>query len=139
MSNPAFRFDHVHLISRDPNAAALWYEEMFGASVTGEFVLRGAPQITVDLGETTIIIRGQRPGENPVATGGIVQFDNYASHNEWGTDHFGFTYQGDLVAFCEELRAKGVSFAVEPWEFSPGSLLCYVCAPDGVSIELLQG
>jgi hypothetical protein len=28
--------------------------------------------------------------------------------------------------------------AVEPWEFKPGLLLCYVAAPDGVSIEIVQ-
>lgn len=28
--------------------------------------------------------------------------------------------------------------AVEPWEFKPGVVLCYVAAPDGVSIELIQ-
>ena len=27
---------------------------------------------------------------------------------------------------------------VEPWEFKPGLVLCYVAAPDGVSIEIIQ-
>jgi len=27
---------------------------------------------------------------------------------------------------------------VEPWEFKPGLVLCYVAAPDGVSIEIVQ-
>jgi len=31
-----------------------------------------------------------------------------------------------------------VRMAVEPWEFKPGLVLCYVAAPDGVSIELIQ-
>ena len=30
------------------------------------------------------------------------------------------------------------SFNVEPWEFLPGISICYVAAPDGVSIELIQ-
>ena len=41
-------------------------------------------------------------------------------------------------AFCDELKRKGVRMAVEPWEFKPGMVLCYVAAPDGVSIELIQ-
>ena len=45
---------------------------------------------------------------------------------------------GDLRAFCAELKRKGVRMAVEPWEFKPGMVLCYVAAPDGVSIELIQ-
>jgi catechol 2,3-dioxygenase-like lactoylglutathione lyase family enzyme len=65
-------------------------------------------------------------------------FEGYSSHDEWGTDHFGFTYRGDLRAFCAELKRKGVRMAVEPWEFKPGMVLCYVAAPDGVSIELIQ-
>ena len=62
----------------------------------------------------------------------------FSSHEEWGTDHFGFTYKGDLRAFCEKLKKKGVRMAVKPWEFKPGLVLCYVAAPDGVSIELIQ-
>ena len=54
------------------------------------------------------------------------------------TGHFGFIYHGDLIGFCNEIREKGVIFAVEPWEFLPGSVICYVSAPDGVSIELIQ-
>ena len=34
MSNPAFKFDHVHIISQDPEASANWYVEMFGATIT---------------------------------------------------------------------------------------------------------
>ncbi len=138
MSDSKFTFDHVHLISKDPKASAQWYEEMFGAEIKAEYELRGAPQISVALGGMTVIIRGKRTGEDPVSTHGIQDFENYSSHNEWGTDHFGFIYHGDLLGFCEEIRHKGATFAIEPWEFSPGSLLCYVAAPDGVSIELIQ-
>jgi catechol 2,3-dioxygenase-like lactoylglutathione lyase family enzyme len=99
---------------------------------------RGAPQIFVDLGGMTILIRGQRPGEDPVAARPIRQYSDFSSHNAWGTDHFGFLYQGDLEAFCAELRGKGVTFPVELKRGVDGSLLCYVAAPDGVSIELMQ-
>jgi hypothetical protein len=33
MSNPAFTFDHVHVISKNPKASADWYVEMFGARI----------------------------------------------------------------------------------------------------------
>ena len=132
-------FDHIHLISRDPQAAADWYREMFGGEVTAvQDNLRGAPQIDVRVAGMTVVIRGQRPGEHPAETKAMQQFDGYSSHNGWGTDHFGFTYHGDLRAFCAELKRKGVRMAVEPWEFKPGLVLCYVAAPDGVSIELIQ-
>lgn len=139
MSNPKFSFDHIHICSEDPKAAALWYQEIFGADIVAEYELRDAPQIHVELGSARLLIRGKRPGEAPASPSGIQHFEGYSSHNEWGTDHFGFTYHGDLQAFCEEIRSKGATFAIEPWEFSPGTLLCYVAGPDGVSIELVQG
>jgi len=138
MSNPAFKFDHVHIISDDPHASAKWYVEMFGATIAADTVARGAPQIFVDLGGMTILIRGKRPGEAPVAARPLRQYADFSSHDALGTDHFGFLYQGDLAALCDELRAKGVTFPVELKRGVGGSLLCYVAAPDGVSIELMQ-
>ena len=138
MSNPAFKFDHVHIISENPRASADWYVEMFGATIVADTVVRGAAQIFVGLGGMTILIRGRRPGEAPVAARPIHPYADFSSHNTWGTDHFGFLYEGDLEAFCAELRAKGVRFPVELKKGVNGSLLCYVAAPDGVSIELMQ-
>jgi len=138
MSNPAFKFDHVHIISENPKASADWYVEMFGAAIAADTVARGAPQIFVDLGGMTILIRGRRPGEVPEAAKPIRRYADFSSHNVWGTDHFGFMYGGDLAVFCDGLRAKGVTFPVALKKGVGGRLLCYVAAPDGVSIELMQ-
>ncbi|HEY3790819.1 MAG TPA: VOC family protein [Bradyrhizobium sp.] len=78
------------------------------------------------------------PGRGPSRASPIRQFADVLSHDARGIDHFGFMYQGDLRAFCDELRAKGVAFPVELKKGVGGSLLCYVAAPDGVSIELMQ-
>ena len=138
MSNPAFKFDHIHIISDSPQASARWYVEMFGATIAADTIARGAPQIFVELGGMTILIRGRRPGEQPAPARPIKPFADFSSHDAWGTDHFGFMYQGDLTALCNELRAKGVTFPVELKRGVGGSLLCYLAAPDGVSIELMQ-
>lgn len=135
----ALAFDHIHLLSRDAAEAAAWYERILGGRIVASYELRGAPQINVAVADMTVIIRGRRPGEEPAPAPAMRDFGDYASHNQWGTDHFGFTYLGDLRAYCEALRAKGAQFRVEPWEFTPGSLICYLAAPDGVSIELVQG
>ena len=66
-------------------------------------------------------------------------YADYSSYNAWGTDHFGYTYHGDLRAFAEAIRATRGAFAVEPWEFTPNNWLCYLAAPDGVSIEVVEG
>jgi catechol 2,3-dioxygenase-like lactoylglutathione lyase family enzyme len=138
MSNPAFAFDHVHIVSENPKASADWYVEMFGATISADTVAYGAPQIFVDLGGITILIRGRRAGESPAATRPIQSYAGFSGHNAWGIDHFGFMYKGDLTAFCNDLRAKGVALPVELKKGVNGSLLCYVAAPDGVSIELMQ-
>jgi catechol 2,3-dioxygenase-like lactoylglutathione lyase family enzyme len=138
MSNPAFAFDHVHIISENPRAAAEWYVEMFGATIAKDTVARGAPQIFVELGGMIILIRGRRPGEEPDPARPVRPYTDFSSHNAWGTDHFGFLYRGDLAALCDRLRAKGVKFPVELKHGVGGSLLCYVAAPDGVSIELME-
>jgi catechol 2,3-dioxygenase-like lactoylglutathione lyase family enzyme len=111
---------------------------MFGATIAADTVARGAPQIFVELGGMTILIRGKRPGEDPAPPRPIRPYADFSSHNSWGTDHFGFLYEGDLAALCERLRAKGVTFPVELKRGVSGNLLCYVAAPDGVSIELMQ-
>jgi lactoylglutathione lyase len=139
MSNPAFAFDHLHIISQHPKESAHWYVQMLGANIVADMVASGAPQIFLELGGKTLIIRGQRPGEAPTAARDIHPYTDYSSHNTWGTDHFGFLYHGDLRPFCDELRAKGVCFPVPLKEGVGGRLLCYVAAPDGVSIELMQG
>jgi catechol 2,3-dioxygenase-like lactoylglutathione lyase family enzyme len=132
-------WDHIHLISRDPLAAVEWYKEMLGGAVTQvQNDLRGAPQIDVNIGGKTVVIRGVRPGEQPADPRPIEHFNGYSSHNARGIDHFGLTYHGDLRAFADDLKRKGVRMAIEPWEFKPGMVLCYVAAPDGVSIELIQ-
>ena len=138
MSNPAFTFDHIHIMSQTPHESAKWYVEMFGAEIVADTIAYGAPQIFLELGGKTLIIRGHREGETPVPTRPIQPFARFSSHNAWGTDHFGFLYRGDLRAFHDELRAKGVQFPVELKQGNGGHLLCYVSAPDGVSIELMQ-
>ena len=138
MNRVPLEFDHIHLIAEDPRATVAWYVEMLGAEITADTMARGAPQIFLDVGGKIIIVRGKRPGENPTPPKAVQQHDDFSSHGEWGTDHFGFLYRGDLRVFCEELRKKGVTFPVELKEGVNGSRLCYIAAPDGVSIELMQ-
>ena len=57
-------FDHIHLISRDPRAAADWYCDKFGGEVSAvQENLRGAPQIDVRVGGISeMIIRDDGAG-----------------------------------------------------------------------------
>jgi lactoylglutathione lyase len=134
----ALEFDHIHIISNTPHESAQWYVDMLGAEVVADTVARGAAQIFIAIGGKTLIIRGARAGEQPKPAPAVQEFDTFSSHNHLGTDHFGFLYRGDLRAFCAELAAQGVTFPVALKAGVDGSLLCYISAPDGVSIELMQ-
>jgi len=111
---------------------------MLDAEIVTDKLAYGAPQIFLELGGKTLIIRGHREGETPVPARPIQPFARFSSHNAWGTDHFGFLYHGDLRAFHDALRAKGVQFPVALKQGNGGHWLCYVSAPDGVSIELME-
>ena len=138
MSNAEIVFQHIHLISEDPQSAAAWYVGMLGGRIAGESEVRGAIQIAVAFEGATLLVRGQRPGERPGPKNSLRAFKDYVSHDQWGTDHFGFTVQGDLDAFCDEAKAKGATFSVDPYDFVPGTRIAYIEAPDDVSIELVQ-
>lgn len=134
-----FTWDHVHLISRDAHAAAAWYCRVLGGEIANvQDHLRGAPQIDVRVGGQTVVIRGVRPGEQPAGVRPLEHFAGFSSHNARGIDHLALTYGGDLRALCARLKADGVTIAIEPWEFKPGVVLCYLQGPDGESIELIE-
>jgi lactoylglutathione lyase len=128
MSKFGLVFDHVHLISEDPQGAASWYADKLGGRIVLSQEVRGAPQFHVAFGDITIIIRGQRPGEQPGMKNSLL----------WGNDHFGFQVPGDFDRFCADLKEQGVTFSVDPVDFNPSLRLAFLEGPDGVSIELLQ-
>lgn len=121
-------FDHVHLISEDPRSAAEWYADKLGGRIIGSAEFRGAPQVIVAFEGATVIVRGQRTGEEAAAKPGL----------EWGTDHFGFSVKGDFDGFCDDLKKNGVTFNLDPVDFTPTVRIAFIDAPDNVSIELLQ-
>ena len=129
MPNPNVTFDHVHLISKDPAAAANWYVDKLGGDIVKNVTVKGAPQVYVEIGGgAMLIVRGERPGESTDSKSSL----------EWGVDHFGVRVTGDFDAFCASLKTKGVQFSVEPTQFNPTTQLAFINAPDGVSVELLN-
>jgi len=128
MHDASIVFDHVHLISEDPQSAASWYVDKLGGEIIATHEIRGAPQVVVAFDGAKMIIRGQRTGEQPDRKHGL----------QWGTDHFGFHVYGDFDGFCDDLRKKGVRFTVDPVDFTPNVRIAFIESPDGVVIELLQ-
>jgi lactoylglutathione lyase len=128
MPDVSLSFDHVHLVSRDPDATAKWYVDKLGGKILRSGEVRGAPQIYVSIAGAMVIVRGERPAESAEEKAGL----------QWGVDHFGLRVKGDFDGFCAGLRGKGVSFSLEPVDFNPTTRIAFINAPDGVSVELLN-
>lgn len=123
-----YRFDHIHILSRDPEGTARYYRKMFGAKIIESVMPDGATRIDVDLGGLTLFIFRVTGEENlPDAPA-----DRYI-----GLDHFGLQVD-DLDRIAAELRARGAVFAVEPKTLRPGLKIAFLRAPENVRIELLE-
>jgi lactoylglutathione lyase len=120
---PEVTWDHVHLRSPDPEATALWFEQILG----GEIV-RGIDRIDVKLGGANVFIA-------PVAPGDGVGTPPQTPHQ--GLDHFGLSVK-DIDAVASELKSNGVEFTKEPHTIRPGVRICFIRGPQGISIELLE-
>ena len=122
-----FGWDHIHLRSKDPEATAQWYERMLGAEVI-RTMQQGKPRIDLKLGGANIFVA-------PVETGDGVNAAPTTPYR--GLDHFGLSVSG-IDAIAADLKAKGVEFTREPTTVRPGVRVCFIRAPEGVSIELLD-
>ena len=97
-----YQYDHVHLRSPDPDAAARFLETMFGAEVTRSVyppgtLYPGQQRITMRLGGQKVLIAPPHPHEPNVAP------PLFPHH---GLEHIGLTVD-EVDAAAEELRAKG--------------------------------
>ena len=123
-----YEFHHIHIFCSDLAASERWFAEQLGAEVVERRDSRGVPSVLLRLGGAPITLRPRREGENLEAGLTVPHF---------GADHFGLQVS-DVDAAVEELRRRGVTIDVEPYDFTPGSRIAYVRGPDGVRIELVQ-
>jgi catechol 2,3-dioxygenase-like lactoylglutathione lyase family enzyme len=122
-----FTWDHIHLRTANPEGMAAWFEKMLGAEVLRS-TQEGKPRIDLKLGSANIFIAPVAPGDNVNAAPAIPYR---------GLDHFGLAVSG-IDAIAADLKAKGVEFTKEPTTVRPGVRICFIRAPEGVSIELLD-
>jgi lactoylglutathione lyase len=129
----AYRFDHIHLRSPDPEATARFFETMFAAEVTrGVYppgtLYPGQPRISFRLGGQKILIAPAHPDDS---TAPPPRFPYY------GVEHIGLTVD-DVDAAVAELRTKGAEIAIGPLTRDPGTRLAFIRGPDAVMVELVQ-
>ena len=122
-----FTWDHIHLRTANPEGMAQWFEKMLGAEVV-RTTQQGKPRIDLKLGGANIFIA-------PVAEGDGTNGAPAIPYR--GLDHFGLSVSG-IDAIAADLKKKGVEFTREPTTVRPGVRICFIRAPEGVSIELLD-
>jgi lactoylglutathione lyase len=122
-----YTWDHIHLRTKNPEGMATWFEKMLGAEVI-RTVQQGKPRIDLKLGGANIFIA-------PVADGDGTNAPPTIPYR--GLDHFGLSVSG-IDAIAADLKKKGVEFTREPTTVRPGTRVCFIKAPEGVSIELLD-
>ncbi len=124
-----FTYNHLHFRSEDPDAAAKFYCDNFGAVITSERPLSTTKSIQLAMnGQPLMTISGRAKGEDPVPG---------STEPRYGLDHFGFEVD-DMESAAVHLRSNSVHFICEPWTMPSEATVAFVEAPDQVSLELIQ-
>ncbi len=119
-------FDHLHLRSLDPEAAAQFYVDGLGATIAGRVETADTRRLIVALGSIRLFIESA-PADLPPGAA--------APHR--GIEHFGLLVP-DLDQAYARLRDLGVEFTLEPTARAPGLRIAFLRGPDDVLIELLE-
>lgn len=118
--------DHVHLRSADATAAADYYIDRFHAVPQFRRTVDGMLRVGLDLGGLTVFIDQVPEGTPATPPAPFI-----------GIEHICLAVRG-LDAAAAELKAKGVTFVVEPRELRPGLRFAFIEGPDRVRIELVD-
>jgi lactoylglutathione lyase len=127
IQNAKITWDHIHLRTPNPEGMAQWFEKMLGAEVKRS-MQQGKERIDLKLGGANIFLAPVGPDEKVNAAPAIPYR---------GIDHFGLAVSG-IDEIAADLKSKGVEFTREPTTVRPGVRICFIKAPEGVSIELLD-
>jgi catechol 2,3-dioxygenase-like lactoylglutathione lyase family enzyme len=122
-----FTWDHIHIRTPDPEAAAQWFEKMLGAEIS-RTMQQGVPRIDMKIGGANVFIA-------PVTAGSGVNPPPVTPYQ--GLDHFGLEVK-DIDKVVADLKSKGAEFTMELKQARPGVRICFVRGPEGVSIEVLE-
>jgi lactoylglutathione lyase len=123
-----FSYDHVHLRSPDPEETARYYERMFSAEIIKSIQSDGRERVDMSLGGVMMFIAKVDPD---------ASLSEKPAGSYVGLDHLGLRVR-DIDRVCDELKAKGAEFTVEPKTIRPGVRIAFVRGPQNVLIEILD-
>ncbi|MFC1899484.1 VOC family protein [Chloroflexota bacterium] len=125
---PIYCYDHIHLLSPDPEKTARFYEKMFNAEIINSAKRPdGRTSVALDLYGSRILIINREckitvdPMNEPF----------------YGINHFGIKTD-NLEEAVADLKTKGVKFTGGIRTIPSGAKITFLLAPDNVSIELLE-
>jgi len=122
-------YDHVHIVSHDPQATARWFADKLGATVKSPWVApNGVVHIIVDLKGANILVKG-RPDEPDAKS--------TSQGNAYGLEHFGIL-TNDLDAAVADLKAKGVLFVQDIVRMRPGARNAFFNGPENILMEVIE-
>lgn len=121
-----YKYDHMHLRSRDPMATAQYFEKMFGATILESVQTDDQSRIDIDINGLTIFLA--KANENTPDSPAVPYV---------GLDHFGLQVD-DIEKAASELKAKGAEFVAEPYQLRPGLKIAFVNVPGNIRVELLE-
>ena len=121
----AYKHEHTHLTSPDPDKVIEFYTKVMGAKVTKEQVSAGRRMIDIDLGGI------------PVRISSGTGADDAWKGLRFGLHHLGLVVD-NMDEFATDLKSKGVEFVVEPTQPQPGVKIAFIKAPDNVLFELIE-
>jgi len=123
-----YRYDHMHLRTRDVKKTAEYYQRVFGAKILESIQSDGKPRTDLDPDGLTIFI-APVPAEATIPS---APKEPYI-----GLDHFGLRVD-NMDEAVAELKRRGAHFTLEPRTIRPGVKIAFIEAPDHVRIELLE-
>src|ERR1700744_3455771 len=131
---PEFNFHHVGISVPDLEAAAQWWEQMFGFKVVKRFRIEPADADVVVLAKGDLNVElFQANGANSLPDDRRVPIKDIGTH---GTKHVAFRIT-NLEEFLVAVRAKGADVAVVERQTGLGPM-CFLRDPAGTLIEFIH-
>lgn len=125
---PTFTWEHIHLRSPNPEATAAWYADKLEAEIIRTLQPGGTTRIDLNLGGQVVFIAPANPS---LTTHPPPETPYY------GLEHIGLTVK-NIDATTAALKAKGVTFTMDPNTVRPGVRIAFLRGPENVLIELIQ-
>ena len=119
------RLDHLHIRSLDPEVAASFYVECFGAHIADRHETSGTTRVVVSFEDFRLFIEQASEDTSLERANASTAFDHFAIRTD------------DWDGVIERLKTRGTPF-VRELPPRPGLKAVFILAPDNVLIEVID-